>query len=410
MLSSKPRTLKRNNRRLILDLVRRTGEITVADISRTISLSKTTVMKIIEYYLKKKMILSAGKGESTMEGGKKPQLFRFNERYGYAAAVHIFLDEIYGVVTDLQSNIVARAREPIQENEDLSSFIGKLEKLLTNLKDGARIEDKQITGIALGMHGIMDFGKGTLVASPHFPSWGTFVPIKEMLTARLGSKTPIYVDNQIRFQVWAEKELGAARGRRTVIVLEGGAGLVAGIIVKNRIKRGMHGLAGEVGHMIVNPRDEHICPCGGKGCFEVMVSVRRLIELAERSRIPHRESSLNLAPDGGALTPDAIFKAAAENDGAALEVLDDIIHWFAIGISNIILMYDPEMIILQGIYTRAGTYFLEELKREINTVSLTHITKNVEIVYSELGKDRGVLGGASFVINEFLKNERLYAN
>jgi len=81
--------------------------------------------------------------------------------------------------------------------------------------------------------------------------------------------------------------------------------------------------------------------------------------------------------------------------------MDDIIKWYAIGISNIVVMYDPELIVIQGIYTKAGDYFLNNLRERIKTISLPRFYKNVEIKYSKLTKEAGVIGGVSYIISEF---------
>jgi glucokinase len=112
----------------------------------------------------------------------------------------------------------------------------------------------------------------------------------------------------------------------------------------NEIKRGGHFLVGEVGHMIINPASEEICACGGKGCFEAMVSTRRIIRMAKEKYDRYPDS---LVFNGG--KPDEIdiyniFNASAKYDELALELIDDAINWFAIGISNIILLYDPQII------------------------------------------------------------------
>jgi glucokinase len=98
-----------------------------------------------------------------------------------------------------------------------------------------------------------------------------------------------------------------------------------------------------------------------------------------------------------------IFEASNKGDALAQEVVDEAAHWFAIGLSNIVLAYDPEIIVLQGIFAEGGDYFIRRLRREINEVSLIHIKKNVQIEYSRFGRNAGVLGAAAFAVAEYLK-------
>jgi glucokinase len=98
-----------------------------------------------------------------------------------------------------------------------------------------------------------------------------------------------------------------------------------------------------------------------------------------------------------------IFDALNKKDKLALEIMNDVINWFGIGISNIILMYDPQIVIIQGIFTKAGDYFLESLREKINKISLFSIKRKTEIKYSELGDNAGVLGAASFVLSKYFE-------
>ena len=123
MVPGKPKTLKRNNRKVILEYLRTSGETTVAEISADIGLSKTTVMKILDYYVKKKIVLPAGKGLSTDEGGKKPELFKFNGTYKYVLAIHIFPTEVFAAVTDLTLSIIRSRSLMNRENETAEALV-----------------------------------------------------------------------------------------------------------------------------------------------------------------------------------------------------------------------------------------------------------------------------------------------
>ncbi|TFG61825.1 MAG: ROK family protein [Spirochaetales bacterium] len=408
MHPGKPKTLKRNNRKAILNLLRNSGEMAVADISGIAGLSKTTVMKIVDYYVGQNIILQAGKGDSTNEGGKKPELFKFNEGYRYVFAVHIFPDEVFAALVDLKIHVVAEKSVKNREDERIETIVQQIASLAGDLMRSKGITGEQIAAAAVGAHGITNYSEGVVLTSPHFPSWGDNIPLKGMLQAALGLQVPLYVDNQIRFQVFAEKTFGAGVDRGNIIVIEGGEGLVAGIIMNNEIKRGVHYLAGEIGHMIINPEAEELCGCGGRGCFEVMVSTARMLEKAKQLEPAYPESQIFAGIKSDRVLMDSIFAASNKGDVLACSLMDEAIKWFTIGISNIILMYDPDIVIIQGVYAAAGAYFMENLRNGVNTCCLTHIKKNVEIQYSNLGRERGILGAAAFAVSEFFNEKDLY--
>ena len=103
------------------------------------------------------------------------------------------------------------------------------------------------------------------------------------------------------------------------------------------------------------------------------------------------------------LTPEKIFEAYREGDKLTVFAMDDIINWFAIGIANIILIYDPQVIVIHGVYTRAGENFLKRLRKRVNQISLTSVKKDTKIKFSELKEMSGVLGAAAYVVNDFFK-------
>ena len=399
----KPGSLKLSNRKAILNMLRNSGVLSVAELSQKAKLSKTTILKIFNYYVKEGLVLVAGKGESTDEGGKKPIMYEFNKRGGFVFACHIFPDALYSVITDLDSSILCSRNTAIKENEGLNSVIENIVQSFNSLVNEENIPKNKIIGIAIGAHGITDYNNGVIIHSPHFQSWGENVEFKNILKEKLNSDIPIFIDNQIRFQVFAEKVKGTARDKKNIIVIEGGAGLVAGIIVKDEIKRGAHNLAGEIGHMIINPNSDETCACGVKGCFESMVTTRRLLRIAGESKEKYPDSLIFKNSGRNDISIGDIFRASNQGDGLGKKIMDDAAGWYAIGLSNLVLTYDPDIIILHGIFIKAGDYFIKRLRERISNVSLVHVNMDTRIEYSKFGSEVGAVGAAAYVTSEYFK-------
>ena len=397
------KTLKQANRKAILNVLRNSGEISVADLSKEVNLSKQTLMKIMNYYTRNGMVIITGKGNSTEEGGKKPNIYKFNENGGYAIGMAISANRLFSVITDLKSNILDKVSVTLKADEEFESVLKKIIDSYNYLTRNPEIHKEKITGLAIGAYGITNFSKGEVIFSPHFPSWGKNLMLKNKIIEKIPEDIPVIVDNHSRFQVFAEKILGLAKDKNNVVALQAGKGLVAGVIIEDEIKRGNHSLIGEIGHMIVDPEGREICSCGGTGCFEAMVSTSRILRMVKEKYNEYPDSIIfnNNGPDDVDIYD--IFDASNEGDKLALELMDDVISWFGIGISNIILMYDPQVMIIQGIFTKAGKYFLENLRKKINKISLFSIERETEIKYSELGDKAGVLGAASYVLSRYFE-------
>lgn len=398
----KPKFLQDKNRRLILSIIRSMDSITMPELSERIGLSKTTVSKIVVTLLEKNFIISAGKGDSSDEGGKRPELFRFNAAKAYAVGVHIAPRRIAVALADLRGVIIDRLSLDIRENEELGHVIDGIAGSVRQLLALRNLGPASLIGVAVGAHGITDIEKGSSLFSPHFPSWGENVELKRLIAEALGFDTVILVDNQIRFQVFAEHASGVARGYHDVVVIEGGEGLVAGIIGNGVIQRGTHRLAGEIGHMVLDPYDTQECACGCRGCFEVLVSSCRVVS-------QYRDACSRDLPDGvDKLDLRDIFSAAEGGDPVARSCLHETAAWFARGIANIILVVDPQIVVFQGIYAEAGSYFLECLREGLSQLAVPVVRKDLRVEYSTLGADACLLGATGYLIaNYFNRNELL---
>ncbi|MBA7615038.1 N-acetylmannosamine kinase [subsurface metagenome] len=399
----KQKTLKQINRKVILNILRNSGELSISELSKKVNLSKPTLMKIMNYYIRNRLITIAGKGSSTEEGGKRPNIFKFNADGGYAIGMIISANRLFSVITDLKSKILDKISITLKTNEGFESVLKKIIDSYNYLINNTNSDRKRIVGLAIGAYGITNFTEGKVIFSPHFPSWGKNLDLKKEILEKIPDKIPVIVDNHSRFQVFAEKILGLGKENNNLVALQAGKGLVAGVIIENEIKRGNHSLIGEIGHMIIDPEGREICACGGKGCFEAMVSTNRILRMAKEKYKEYPDSIIFNGNNPDAIDIYDIFDASNKGDKLASDIMDDVINWFGIGISNIILMYDPQIMIIQGIFTKAGKYFLENLRKKINEISLFSIKRETEIKYSELGDKAGVLGAASYVLSKYFE-------
>ncbi len=402
-------SVKQSNRKQILDFMRDSGEVSVAEISEKVKTSKPTVKKVVDYYIGKNMVLETGKGSSSEEGGKKPNLFTFNKEFGYIIALHIGPDFIYAVVTDMNVEIRHSFYENIPKigaEEAVDLLIGKVRDLMS--LDWTR--EKKLLSIVIALPGIVNPDTGESVYTPHYPDWGTYFPFRDVFLSRLGMDIPTYIDCVNRYQAVAEKMKGMARDVGDFMILDAmEEGVGAGVIANNSLKHGSHNLSGEIGHMILQV-DGPLCICGGRGCFEALVSVRRINELLKTGYVDHKKSLIYRTKNDPDVGIDELFNAAAAEDAFAIEILDQITTWFAIGLNNVIMVNDPEMIIIQGIYTKAGQQFQKQLRTKINQMSFPRLSRNVKLVYSDIGRERGVLGAGCYAMWRYFQNSELYSS
>lgn len=402
---------KQNNIRRALDLIRRRDTFAVAEISHAIRLSKTTVKKTIDLLAAMKLVLSAGKGESTEEGGKKPELYRFNRNFGYVISIHITPDAIIAVTTDLGAEITYYRKLEVTAERGLDFILGQLVELIRGFVAMKASSSEKLIGVVIALPGLADATRGISIYSPHYPAWGRNVPLVQHLRDRLGDgyDVPIFIDCVNRYQAVAEREKGVAGGATNFIIIDAlNEGLGSGIMTHGELVRGSQSLSGEIGHMTLNPVDGPPCICGNRGCFEAMVSAKRLREMIRDARARGVSSSLfsNGMPDD--IPIDVICDLASKGDPFCTSLIDDVARWFIVGLGNVIMVNDPELIIIQGQYVKAGTCFLEKLREGMSHIGLPDVEKKVRIEYSTLGEERGVVGGAAFVIGDFFSKQLIF--
>ncbi len=406
----KPRNLKENNVRIAMEMIRKSEIFSVNDLSNVIQLSKTTIKKVIDILAGHGLVVSVGKGESTEEGGKRPELFRFNSQMGYVVSAHVMPNSIWVATTDLNVGIRTLEKYDVVENRDLD-FI--MEKLVTLIVDQIRGQNLggQLIGLGVALAGLVDSTNSVSLYSPHYPGWGRNVPflakVREGVERFLGKglSSPIFLDCVNRYQALAEKEKGIAVGVENFIIVDAlDEGVGSGIVLNGEVKHGAHSLSGEIGHMTLDAADGPLCICGNKGCFEALVSAKRIVSMAKERWSGDPLSSPIPGKPLCEMSLEDICIAAAEGEPLCRELIREVAHWFIIGLGNIMMVTDPELIIIQGQYVKAGGYFLELLREGIKSIGLPDVEKQVRIEYSVMGEDRGVLGAATAVVNDFFAN------
>ena len=199
-----------------------------------------------------------------------------------------------------------------------------------------------LEALGLGCAGIVDHSTGMLRWMPH--AAGRDAPLGTLLAESL--QVPVWVDNDANAAALAEANLGSGMGARVVLLVTVGTGIGAGLVIDGRIERG-RGHLGEVGHMKIG--SDWTCVCGRCGCWEAVASGRAL-DAAARGIDPNRDGSW-------------LLEAAGE-DGEAAAAVDQVARWLAVGIGNLALVLDPDVLIVGG---GAGPGLLEAARRHLGS-------------------------------------------
>jgi len=275
---------------------------------------------------------------------------------------------------------------------------------LTQAADGApavldRIDDaiqalkipepaRRTMAIGIGAPGPLDSTTGVVLHAPNLPGW-EYVRLGEILRERWAC--PVFVENDANLAALGEWRFGNGRGAHHIVMLTLGTGIGGGIIVDDRLVRGTHGLAGELGHIPVQ-LDGPRCSCGQLGHLEALASGTAI------ARQVRERGGLAGAASTGEATAEEIAAAARGGDPVARSVLQTAAHALGTALAGLVHTFNPERIILGGGVARAGGPFLEDVKRSMFASLMDPaFADGLDLLPSSLGDEAALLGGLALV-------------
>ncbi len=295
-----------------------------------------------------------------------------------------------GAVVDDAGTVVHERRVPTPAGAE--AIVETVHALARDLRERAA---SPVAGVGVGAPGLVDRG-GVLRFAPNLPGV-TDLPLAGPLAARLATK--VVVENDASAAAWGEWRAGAARGRADVVVVTLGTGIGGGIVLGGELYRGASGFAGEIGHMVVDPGGPE-CPCGRRGCWERVASGGGLTRLGREAAKAGRAARV-VALAGGdpaAVHGEHVTRAAAEGDAEALDIIQTLARWLALGLANLADVFDPECIVVGGGLAEAGDLLLDPVRAEFaGQVEAGDHRPPIDIVAAALGERAGAIGAALLV-------------
>ncbi len=262
-------------------------------------------------------------------------------------------------------------------------------------------ENKQTTsnvkGIGIGAPAFMNMETGFIYEAINL-GWKN-IDIRSMLEQRL--KLPVVIDNDANVAALGEMWKGAGIGSKDLLCITIGTGIGGGIIINGEIIHGTNGMAGEIGHITVNPENGILCNCGKHGCLETISSATGMVRQAIAEIDNHQESLLFTSyQQNGHITAKTIVQAAIENDTYALKIIDRSSYYLGLALANIANTINPSRIVIGGGVSKAGSLLLDSIRKYFNEFALPRVQMGADLAIATLGNDAGVIGAAWLVKNK----------
>jgi glucokinase len=296
-------------------------------------------------------------------------------------------------VVDADLSVHHRAQRPLIGLDQASL----LDVAVDAVEEVRALAEGEVSAVGFGIPSLMDQRTGEAVIAVNLPL--KEVLFGEVMTERLG--LPAFVDNDANLAALAEHRAGAAVGCTEVVLLTIGTGIGGGLILGGEIYHGAIGAAGELGHIVIDmdgPPCQGNCP--NRGCLEVMASGTALAREAARVAQERPDSGLaEAAGDGLELAGPLVTELAYDGDAAAIDVLTLIGTRLGVGISSLVNIFNPQVVIIGGGVMAAGDLLLEPARAEVAARALPPSRDEVRIVMAEFGIEAGMVGAAAMAFD-----------
>ena len=380
--------MRRANRSLILNLIRKEGPISRRQIAYQLKLSVPTVLRIVEGLKDEDLVIEIK--DHTIARGHPQSLIELNSD-GYAViGIDLGGTKLYGAVTDIAGNLINEIYVPQHLNgaeKNLEQLCGAIQDLLTTpLSTGQKIR-----GIGIGVPAVTRFPEGVVVWAPSL-HWRE-LPLKKILTQRFN--LPIFIENDVNLSALGEMWFGGGINARNIVCVSIGTGIGAGIILDGALYRGCHFSAGEIGYIV--PGRQFLGKSYDEfGSLEYLASGGGIAGHTRRL-IADGKIETNLSE----ITAETIFSEARRGISWAKKTVDEMVDYLTISLTAVIGLLDPEVIIINGGVSRSDDLLIEPLKKRMKGL----IPFEPKIIHSSLGMHATALGAVMMVLDATTKNQ-----
>ncbi len=371
------------------------GANTASEICNEVGISLPTVNALLSDLMTSGEVIKQGRAES--QGGRKPDLYRLAPDAFYVLSVDLskftMCLALYNCNHELAFHKENHKVTLNNEEETFNLLCAHIDHYLKS----SGIPSEKVIAIGFSMPGLVDsiggvnythlkFGKKTLL---------------ENLEARFNKK--IFLENDARAMTLAEFKFGSEHTYKNVLGIFIGWGIGLGIIIDGKIYQGASGFAGEFSHSPIFESRDTTCACGKKGCLESVASGTAIVKMAEEAMKLDRDSILGrmVRDHKGEIEPGLVVEAALAGDQRAITILSEAGLDLGRGISILIQLLNPELIIIGGSVAEANQYLITPIQQALNIYSMAKSREKTQLALYQLGKDVGLMGGVA-VVNEKL--------
>jgi predicted NBD/HSP70 family sugar kinase len=383
--AARPDAIRRHNLALILGHVHRDGELTRAELTQRLGVSRSTIGALVSDLMRLGLVEErVPTGGSRV--GRPSYLVGPHTNGPFVVAVDVDVPDVTSAAVVIGGSVIARRTVPTAAQPASPEWVADL--VATTVTELRRDVGRPVLGVGVSVPGTVDKRSRVVGVAPNL-EWRD-AHLGDLLAERLGPEVSVSIGNDADLSVLAEHGRGNGRGCTDLVYLIGRIGVGAGLIVNGAPLLGRDGRAGEIGHNVVAESGPE-CHCGKRGCLETFIGDQALLSLAGRGGAP---TETNVG---------AVFEAARSGDETALAAVRTAAGWLGQAVGNLVNTLNPQRVILGGSLSAVLELARPEIERALEHYAFDP-THPVELTLPRFGDDSALLGAAELAFVDLLED------
>ncbi len=365
--------VRRHNLGTVLAHLHRDGQLSRADLTARLGLNRSTIGALVGELVSLGAVVETAPSGGRSGAGRPSLDVRPNPAAAVVVAVEVGIDVLRGALVGLGGQVLVRASAPTPPSRRPDLVAGAVVRLARRLVVSVP-EGSVLLGLGVGVPGVVREPGGVVRFAPNL-GW-VDVPLADLLLARMSADLRVTVGNDADLGALAEHTRGAAVGCDDIVFLAADAGVGGGVIVGGHPLHGVGGYAGELGHLMVNPRGR-TCRCGSRGCWETEIGAEAI--------------SAALRADSTDLDSLAERLRTVRRPSAALRSVG---RYLGLGLGSIVNVLNPEVVVLGGVLRTLYPVVSADVDEALASVALQAPREQVRVLVPALGGDSVLVGAA----------------
>ena len=375
--------MKSVNKSIILNKIRTNAPISRAEIAKETKLTPPTVSSNVKELIEQGLVKESELGES--QGGRKPTMLLINQQAFYVIGVDAGPEKVECILSDLSGTIIERHSIQLTTPLTNEQFLTTLKESIHHVIQDQALDTEKVIGIGIAMHGVVEVETGVSLLAPNLGL--THIPIKEELEKEFDLE--VKVENDARAMALGESWFGDHGELTSMLAMNFGRGVGAGLVIDGKLYHGAQDIAGEVGHMTIDLHGE-TCECGNRGCLQTFATGAAIAKQAKEF----------LSENEAAISGEQVYKLALEGHKDCIRILEELGETIGVALTNLIHIINPEKIVLGGGVTNSEQFIMPTIRKTVDKWSLTPDAKRTDIVVSTFGDDATIIGAVALLLED----------